>query len=418
MRAAVVLVLAGCGRIAFDATGDAGGRGDGGTSDGTSPDVMMIDPVGQLDPSFGGTGLLQPSSAGQSIGYDIIPRGSGYLVVGVDYGAVGGPQTNVIALKEGGALDPSWAGTGELFVKAMSATTSFSYDIHPLPNGDVLFIGDADATGTDDMLVSHFDQAGVFAPSFGGIDGFVTYNINPPGNGGDTGFSAVTVNGITYVCGIGDYSGDIRFAVIAIDPDDGTLSSTFQTGGMLSGQYSASADECKDITTDGTNLWAVGQYNGVVGFYRLDLTGTATPLMNPLRSGAAETIERTNDGKFLIAGFDGANGFILRMTSLTGFDSTFAGDGSVDIAGDTIDDLVIDSQGRIVAVGRRASTYPVVRRFLSDGSVDSSFGTNGAFVPAVPAGDLRAVMLDARGRIVAVGHTDDGTNRLMVLRLL
>ena len=54
----LVLVLAGCGRIGFDPVGD-----------GPAADVTMVNVVGELDPTFRGTGIVTPSAVTTGVAY-------------------------------------------------------------------------------------------------------------------------------------------------------------------------------------------------------------------------------------------------------------------------------------------------------------------------------------------------------------
>lgn len=86
------------------------------------------------------------------------------------------------------------------------------------------------------------------------------------------------------------------------------------------------------------------------------------------------------------------------------------GSASLDLDGnDTSRELVIDGQGRFVVVGSTtvaADERAAVYRFLADGSVDTSFATDGAFVQSFIAADevLTGVAIDGNERIVASGR--------------
>jgi hypothetical protein len=85
--------------------------------------------------------------------------------------------------------------------------------------------------------------------------------------------------------------------------------------------------------------------------------------------------------------------------------------------GIAFNDVALDAEGRIVAVGRRDNASPVALRFLPDGSLDPGFADAGVFAMPIP-GQFFAVAIDGRGRIVAVGYDDSGSREQpLVVRL-
>ena len=118
---------------------------------------------------------------------------------------------------------------------------------------------------------------------------------------------------------------------------------------------------------------------------------------------------------------------IVRYNLNGALDTTFGTNGKVRRAlsyqRDEIEDLKIDSQGRIVASGTREWNYErsfAVQRFLSDGSIDNSFGTQGRVytkifisgiqVDAEPCG----LALAPDGKIVVVSGFYSGHPRMLV----
>ena len=91
---------------------------------------------------------------------------------------------------------------------------------------------------------------------------------------------------------------------------------------------------------------------------------------------------------------------------------------------DVINEAIIDSLDRIVVAGVASfniNSEMAIARYLSDGSLDMSFGTNGIYVDDLAFSNpyVQAVDLDANGNIVVVGATNGGFNTdLMVARLL
>ena len=137
------------------------------------------------------------------------------------------------------------------------------------------------------------------------------------------------------------------------------------------------------------------------------------------------------DGRALIAGNtyftpgDSDIGF-LRLTLDGQLDSTFGVNGVASLAfdlggtnADYLQDVKIDSAGRIVALGYSATdgdTDVTVARLLADGTIDSTFGTNGYVVlTSALVGDFNlpsALAIQPDNKIVLVGTVDTGVAAL------
>jgi uncharacterized delta-60 repeat protein/uncharacterized repeat protein (TIGR01451 family) len=106
-------------------------------------------------------------------------------------------------------------------------------------------------------------------------------------------------------------------------------------------------------------------------------------------------------------------------------DKTFHTDGKVqtNIAGfDVAWGIAIDTTGRIIAVGQAAASdsadFAVVR-YLPNGNLDTSFGSSGKVTVDFGFQDVaRGVALDAQGRIIVVGTSDEGDDLDWILTRL
>src|SRR5438128_1892704 len=128
-----------------------------------------------------------------------------------------------------------------------------------------------------------------------------------------------------------------------------------------------------------------------------------------------------SDGKIVLAGQGnpgktGADFALARYNTSGSLDTTFGSKGTLTTAfgsaADYADALVIQSDGKIVAVGNvtPARYYDewALTRFNSDGSLDGTFGSGGEVIQEVVAGagvnDIAfAVAMQADGKIVAAG---------------
>lgn len=127
---------------------------------------------------------------------------------------------------------------------------------------------------------------------------------------------------------------------------------------------------------------------------------------------------------------------IWRYTADGSLDTSFDNDGIViyDIPNwnSFANDIILDADGRILVVGLGASAggaganpEMMIWRYLTDGSIDTSFGTNGVVVYDRLAGtDFygRDITLDADGRILVTGtyspHATGGDRDMVIWRYL
>jgi uncharacterized delta-60 repeat protein len=124
------------------------------------------------------------------------------------------------------------------------------------------------------------------------------------------------------------------------------------------------------------------------------------------------------DGKIVLAGVDttgpqGGDFAVVRLEADGSLDPSFSGDGIVetDFGGrhDRARALTLRSDGGIVVAGTSASLDEVptrdfaVAQYLSDGTLDPSFSTDGKRTLNIGADDLRAVVVDSSDRIVIAG---------------
>ncbi len=128
------------------------------------------------------------------------------------------------------------------------------------------------------------------------------------------------------------------------------------------------------------------------------------------------------DGTILLGGFieeDGVRrGALVRVLSNGQLDYTFGDLGVVAMGDGTVNsdfyDITILADRTIVLAGDTeidSKTVPVLARFLADGSVDSSFGTDGVMIDSDTSGEFQAVAAQADGTLLAGGFAKDATER-------
>src|SRR3989344_3687280 len=169
---------------------------------------------------------------------------------------------------------------------------------------------------------------------------------------------------------------------------DGSLDSTFGTGGKVKIDFNGSDDSALAVAIDSSGNIVVG---GVT-------------IIN-------------SAGVYDIA--------LARLTTSGSLDPTFGTGGKVttDFGGNTdnLNALVLQSDGKIVAVGDTISTsryhlFALVR-YNTNGTLDSTFDTDGKVTTDFGGNDsLSAMAIDASGKIVLAGFTTAATSDFAVAR--
>jgi uncharacterized delta-60 repeat protein len=133
-------------------------------------------------------------------------------------------------------------------------------------------------------------------------------------------------------------------------------------------------------------------------------------------SALASGVAIQADGKIVAAGrAEGprvGQAFALARYNTDGtLDATFGGDGKVLTPGGTASALAIQADGKIVVGGSSVGAGFALFRHRRDGSLGENFGRDGEVSTSFPDGEasLKAVAIQADGRIVAAGDVSNGT---------
>lgn len=278
-----------------------------------------------------------------------------------------------------------------------------------------------------------FADPGDLDPSFG-VGGRETTDI-----GGEAGRAlAIQADGRILVTTTGgsppSYDSDFRLARFN---DDASLDTTFGTDGLASTDFSTIdpdqgiylyrsdypyalavqpdgriviAGECGDYQKED---FAVARYNSNGG---PDTTFGADGKVITDFGGSdhARDIVIQQDGKIIVAGGSDGDFSLVRYNSDGSLDSSFGTDGMVttDFYGlyETAYGAALQSDGRIVLAGTLGDSYPVynfaVARYNSDGSLDGAFNTDGRVITDLGSYDYgRDVVVQPDGKIVVGGSS-------------
>lgn len=384
---------------------------------------------GDLDPSFSGDGIAKPAKG--NFPDAVAVQSDGKLVV------VGGgivlPSLETrgwaMRLLPNGAPDPAFGGGDGFVTFAFSEEYSWAHDAAIQENGRIVIVGTSEdaASGRGEIAVIRLTETGRRDRGFNGggvYAGFGWDDVRP---------SAVEIqpDGKILVAGTGTRSTTLGFVLrlLSSGAADGAFSkdgrAVFDTQG---------ADVFEDLVVTGSGRivaggsvrdQGVGETFAAVAFTRkgaLDTDfggdGVASYRTGGVMGGRA--IALGPDGTILVAGLatsadTSQDGAVVRFTERGTIDRTFDDDGLAPIAvgkdiDETLFDLVVQPDGRVLVIGDSGRLLGMVVRLKADGARDGSFGVarGASFVQVGNEARLYGGALDNKGRLVVVGYGSKG----------
>jgi len=408
-----------------------------------SPALMAAN--GDLDPSFSGGAFDIPIGSNVDFARSLTFQDDGRVLMG-GLNGTGASDANWALLRRNtnGTLDSSFGGgTGQVITHVGGRIgNSFDSSISGVvvqSDGKILGVGfGLDKTNAYyNFHLKRWNTDGTPDATFGSY-----------GNGGVTTFISTTsaealgvalqqdrklvVAGFQY----GATGSDPAQPIVARYLPDGRLDSSFGTGGIfrLPGAVPAAnmgPAFCVTIQPDGKIVfgsWAEGDTaNRYPELLRLNTNGTLDGSFGtggiatiPLHSTLFDAVAIQPDGKIVAAG----EGSVVRFDNHGGIDTSFNGQGWIDVNMSAIFGMVLLPTGQIVVSGVDANdnTKLGVARITVGGVLDTSFtngkGQSGFVETASPGGgyvEIRAVQLQPDGRFIISGRD---TNHFVVARYL
>ncbi|MGB7070547.1 MAG: FG-GAP-like repeat-containing protein [Pyrinomonadaceae bacterium] len=395
-------------------------------------DRFLITNPGNLDPSFGGDGIvITPVNEFHDSAFSVELQPDGKIVVGGSF-SMGQTADYIVARYfTNGSLDPTFDGDGIAIISIGDYDGGRSMTLQP--DGKILITGVIlGPTASDWMLgLARLNADGTLDTTLDG-DGKVTTLI---GNFFSVNSLAVQTDGkIIAAGGIGD-GVDYNTFFYRYAPD-GSLDTTFDGDGKVFIEVSPHDDGSKQIAIQPDGKIVSGGY-GIVErkpnvfdddfeVVRLNTDGSLdttldgdgiviTPIGPNLDRVLGMALQV--DGKIVLTGFTQDLSFnwdvaTVRYNSNGSLDTTFDGDGKVITpigAGDDIAGSVrVQNDNKIVVAGRSSNgtnnDFAAIR-YNPDGSLDTSFSGDGMVVTPVGSGDdaASALAIQSDGKIVLAG---------------
>lgn len=396
---------------------------------------------GTPDTSFGTLGKTTTdffSGADEANAIAIQPDGKIVLAGGAENGAGPAyPDFGLVRYNANGSLDSTF-GNGGLVVTSFNGGNDTVRGVAVLPNGKIIAAGNAAAFSGGDFALARYNSDGTLDSTFGtggmvttdfflGYDAALALAVQPDGKLVAAGYAEPPgyPNGREFDIGLARYN------------PEGTLDSSFGNGGKVSTELNLGDGRAYDaaIQPDG-KIVAVG-FNAV----HLDPTNVEDfALVRYLSDGSldpsfgsggivtsdffgkdeeGDAVALQPNGSIVVAGYVNNVGAtsgdfaVARYLANGSLDVTFGSGGIVttDFANgfDQALDVAIQSDGKIVAAGyaggSTASDFAVAR-YLTNGTLDTTFGVGGKVTTDFSASDnqANALAIQADGKIVLVGY--------------
>jgi uncharacterized delta-60 repeat protein len=343
----------------------------------------------------------------------------------------------------GGDLDATFGNGGKVITDFMTPR-DLAFAVAVQPDGKVIAAGTSgdafsSTPGFENFALARYNPDGSLDSTFGS-GGKVTTDFF--GSGDQVNALALQPDGKIVAAGRANNQpiASDDFALARYNTD-GSLDSSFGSGGKVTTDFGESSDTAKAIVlqSDGRIVvaglvfrnGAPSTYNFAVARYRID--GTLDPSFGSGGKATTNffgfldqpsTVALQPDGKIVLAGLastpSGAEDFALLRYNTNGtLDPTFGSGGKVItnfddfFSNDEALAIAIQADGKIVAAGSTRADFALAR-YNSDGSLDSSFGSGGKAITSFfgIAGEIFNAAFQPDGKIIVAGVPDsDSANK-------
>ncbi len=343
--------------------------------------LLALAAPGDLDCGFGSGGTLNLNLASVEAARDVGLQSDGRIVT---MGSLSG-QIRLTRFLANGTLDTSFAGSGTV-LHAFAGSNEFM--AMRLDSQDRIVVTGSIDNPDSDVFVSRFTASGAVDTSFGGGDGWLSFDFDTLTNGvGRDGVMAVAIDASDriVVAGFIDANGNVfnpsnADQAIARVTQAGLLDTSFGGGDGLALAGSPGAnrdDDARSVAIDSLGRIAVAG---------------GTSFGNASNNGPRSTmIARWTAGGVLDPTFDGDGVLILDLSQSGGDDF------GVDVA--------FDGTGKLMVLGV-LSDDPAIARVLDGGALDASFGGGDGIVQQSFLGGqdvTENILVQADGKLLVTG---------------
>lgn len=280
-------------------------------------------------------------------------------------------------------------------------------------NDKSIVVGSGIINDVSKLLIARFNTDGTLDSSFGNAG----ITLSAFGDGANGNGIVLQNDGSLVVAGALVESGTPKM-VIARYTTSGILDTSFGSNGSTTVQV-GSVSSSNAIALQPNEQIIAGGYsvvNGLQSFVlvRLNTDGTLDNnfgnegvVSTPTGLGdAVRSLLLQADGKIIVGGSSGNNFGLVRYNVDGSVDTNFGSNGVVVQSIGSyaqINGIALQADGKIVAVGY-SDSYFALARFNADGSIDTSFGSNGIVTTSLSGPDAaQSLVIQPDGKIIAAG---------------
>jgi uncharacterized delta-60 repeat protein len=348
-----------------------------------------------------------------------------------------------------GDLDTSFGTGGQVVTGFAAHSQTFATGVAVEPGGKIVAAGTTGLNFNSDQnfAAARYNPDGSLDPTFGG-GGTVTTDIGTTTDEGRA--LAVQPDGKVVVAGISQSVSQIDDVVLVRYNADGSLDSTFGSGGVVRivGSSTLAIEiNAAAVQPDGKILVAGGVYSTIphccvgldflVARFNADGSldgsfGAGGEARLPFPAGRTSDVQALAlqpDGKVVVAGQSipadnstPADVAIARLNSDGSPDTSFGAAHTGEVLANRNDGqasgVAVQADGKLVVSAARNADFSVLR-FNADGSPDTSFGTAGAVDTDLNAGSNdypTSLLLQTDGKIIVAGYGFTSLNDFAVVR--
>lgn len=406
---------------------------------------------GDLDPSWDGDGIATTAfnAGGDDEGNAAaaLPDGS-VVVAGKAFDGTTDTHMGIAKYRADGTLDPAFNGSGTVEVPFFFGDPAGSdtngdeaFAVAVTPGGDILAAGSASRNdGSGALAVARYNANGTPDTGFGGGTGRATVEVGADGLFNKVNAIGLQPDGKIVIAGIW-----ANGWVVARLTETGVLDTTFNAAGPqpgtrqfdlgspffdnaaalviepgMSPDIVVGGSGAEPASPAGTQDFAVVRLNND-GTFDTGFDGDGI-----VKTDLGDAVEEISslvwqpDGKVLAAGQAGPAGgpttfTLARYLADGSLDTTFDTDGIATIPGSlepgsVSTGLGLLGDGSILAASTTATDDVLVAKLNSAGAPEAGFGTGGVVTTDVNTDHVGDLVIDASGRAVVAGRTDDGAS--------
>jgi uncharacterized delta-60 repeat protein len=388
---------------------------------------------GDLDTSFNSDGILTTAIGTQFDVANSVALQSDGKIVAAGYSDNGSDYDfALVRHNTDGSLDTSFSTDGKV-ITAIGTSYDDASSVAVQSDGKIVAAGYSLTGGSQDFAVVRYNTDGSLDASFS-TDGKVTTAV---GSSDDVAYSiALQSDGKIVAAGTSYNGSNYDFALVRYNTD-GSLDTSFDTDGKVITAIGTAGETFYSVALQSDGKIVAAGYSAVGGnqdfaVVRYNTNGSldtsfstdgkvTTDLGTP--DEVAVSIVLQSNGKIVAAGRAGDGSdydfAVVRYNTDGSLDTSFSADGIVITATsasfDAAASIAVQSDGKIVVGGYSyvggKQDFAVVR-YNIDGSLDTSFSTDGIVTTSTSAtdGTANSIALQSDGKIVAAGTSYNGSN--------